>query len=316
MGLMASSKSLRSLESVVLAPEAEVGSDRPPRLGSLHSFFAAIATTPSNRTRCRLPFDKAGWPGHPEAMSSPSSTSAPFAEAGARFRTTHWSAVVAAQSPGPAAKAALESLCRGYWRPVFAHVRRQGHDVETARDLTQEFFARLLEGRWLQPADPQRGRFRSFLLKCLSRFLIDEWRRDSAQKRGGGHEFFSLDEAREEEHWGMEPADTMTPERAYDRRWAEALIARANASLRAAYESDGQAERFQALKVYLLNGHEPASYADVAGRLGLTVPAVKSAIYKLRQRYGETIRAEIAHTVSRPEEVERELAYLLEVLGS
>jgi RNA polymerase sigma factor (sigma-70 family) len=247
-------------------------------------------------------------------MESPSSTSA--AADPARFRTTHWSAVLAAaQSPGPQAAAALESLCSAYWRPVYAHVRRQGHGVEAARDLTQEFFARLLEGQWLRPADPQRGRFRSFLLRCLSRFLIDEWRRGAAQKRGGGREFFSLDQARDEEQWALEPADPSTPELAYDRRWAEALIARANARLRAAYEADDQGNRFETLKVYLLDGQEPAAYADVAAELGLTVPAVKSAIYKLRQRYGEAIRAEITETVARPEDVELELAYLLEALG-
>src|SRR5262249_62238445 len=113
------------------------------------------------------------------------------------FCTTYWRAVLGAgHLQTPQGAAALESLCRADWRPVNAHVRRQGHDVEAARDLTQEFFARLLEGNWLSPADPQRGRFRSFLLRCLSRFLVDEWRRASAQKRGGGRQFFSLDEAR------------------------------------------------------------------------------------------------------------------------
>ncbi len=246
-------------------------------------------------------------------MENPSTTS--FTHAPGGFRTTHWSAVLAAtQAPSPAAAAALETLCHAYWQPVFAHVRRQGHGVDAAHDLTQEFFARLLEGRWLEPADPQRGRFRSFLLRCVSRFLIDEWRRGAAQKRGGGREFFSLDQAREEEHWALEPADAFTPEQAYDRRWAEALIARANARLRAGYVADGWEARFDALKIYLLDGQEPAAYADVAATLGLTVPAVKSAIFKLRQRFGAAIRAEIAETVSRPEEVEEELAHLLAAL--
>jgi|SRR6185503_10965828 len=243
-------------------------------------------------------------------------TPTPFLAEAGLFRTTHWSAVLAAgRSPGPEASAALESLCRAYWRPVFAHVRWRGHDLEASRDLTQEFFARLIEGEWLRPADPQRGRFRSFLLRCLSSFLIDEWRRNTAQKRGGGHEFFSLDEAREEEQWALEPVEDFTPEQAYDRRWAEALIARANARLREAYEAEGQGGRFEALKVFLLGGHEPASYAEVARELELTVSAVKSAIYKLRQRYGDAIQAEIAETVSRPEDVEQELAHLLQALG-
>jgi RNA polymerase sigma-70 factor (ECF subfamily) len=147
----------------------------------------------------------------------------------------------------------------------------------------------------------------------LGRFLIDEWRRGTAQKRGGGHEFFSLEEARQEEQW--EPAEVITPEQAYDRRWAEALIARASARVRSAYDAEGQGRRFQALKVYLLDGHEPASYAEMAAQLGLTVPAVKSAIYKLRQRFGQAIRAEIAETVARPEDVEEELAHLLQAMG-
>jgi len=243
-------------------------------------------------------------------------TPTPFLADAAQFRTTHWSAVLAAgRSPGPEAAAALESLCRAYWRPVYAHVRRRGHDVETSCDLTQEFFTRLIEGQWLRPADPQRGRFRSFLLRCLSGFLIDEWRRSTAQKRGGGRVFFSLDEAREEEQWALEPVEDFTPEQAYDRRWAEALITRANSRLRAAYEADGRGGRFEALKAYLLGGHEPASYAEVAAQLSLTVPAVKSAIYKLRQRYGDAIRTEIAETVSRPEDVEQELTHLLQALG-
>jgi RNA polymerase sigma-70 factor (ECF subfamily) len=233
-----------------------------------------------------------------------------------RFCTTHWSAVLAAGQPqNPQGAAALESLCRAYWRPVYAQVRRHGHDVEAARDLTQEFFARLLEGNWLSPANPQRGRFRSFLLRCLSRFLVDEWRRATAQKRGGGREFFSLDEARAEDNWAMEPVAPDTPPQIYDRHWAEAVLGRANARLRADYEAAGERDRFETLKIYLLDGYEPASYAEAAARLGLTVPAVKSAIYKLRQRFGQAVRAEVAETVARPEDIEQELEHLLQALG-
>ena len=184
----------------------------------------------------------------------------------------------------------------------------------TARDLTQEFFARLLEGHWLRPADPERGRFRSFLLRCLSRFLVDDWRRRNAQKRGGGMSFFSLDQAREENNH-LEPADPDTPERAYDRHWAEAVVARAHDRLRNTYVADGQLARFEALQIYLADGQEPASYAEVAQQLSLTVSAVRSAIYKIRQRYGDAVRVEIAETVSRPDEIETELNHLLEALG-
>jgi RNA polymerase sigma-70 factor (ECF subfamily) len=215
----------------------------------------------------------------------------------------------------PKAIDALESLCRAYWRPVYVYARRHGHDSEAARDLTQEFFARLLEGNWLRPADPQRGRFRSFLLKCLSRFLVDEWRRATAQKRGGRHMLFSIEEAREQDDTSLEPIDSSTPEQAYDRNWAEAMVACANRRLRRTYELEGQSERFEVLKVYLAGDEEPVPYTDSATRLGLTVPAVKSAIYKLRQRYGEAVRAEIAETVSRPEDVEVELSHLLDALG-
>jgi RNA polymerase sigma-70 factor (ECF subfamily) len=232
------------------------------------------------------------------------------------FCTTQWSVVLTAGAANSAqAGAALETLCQAYWRPVYVFARRRGHDVESARDLTQEFFARLLEGDWLRPADPQRGRFRSFLLRCLSRFLVDEWRKTNARKRGGGFTVFSLDESRDENWLEGEPVDAFTPEQAYDRHWAEAVVARANARLRRSYVADGQAERFEALKGYLAAGHEPASYAEVAAQLGLTVAAVKSAIYKLRQRYGDAIRAEISETVSRPEEVETELRHLLDALG-
>ena len=232
------------------------------------------------------------------------------------FCTTHWSMVLAAGQPDtPQAVEALESLCRAYWRPVYVYARRHGHDSEAARDLTQEFFARLLEGNWLRPADPQRGRFRSFLLKCLSRFLVDEWRRATAQKRGGRQQFFSIEEARAQDDASIEPVDSFTPEQAYDRNWAEAMVACANTRLRRAYEADGQGDRFAVLKVYLAGGEKPDAYSESAARLGLTIPAVKSAIHKLRKRYGEAVRAEIAETVSRPEDIEVELNHLLDALG-
>lgn len=144
---------------------------------------------------------------------------------------------------------------------------------------------------------------------------MSEWRRVSAQKRGGGRDFFSLDEAREEDRTDLEPTDGETPDRAFDRRWAETVLARASARLRAEYTVAGYGERFESLKVYLLEGHEPASYADTAAQLGLSVGAVKSAIFTLRQRFGETLRAELADTVARNEEVEEELEHLMNSFG-
>lgn len=233
----------------------------------------------------------------------------------AEFRTTHWSVVLQAGGAGELSGAALEKLCRAYWAPLYAFVRRQGHDAHAAQDLTQEFFARLLADNSLARVHPDKGRFRSFLLASMKHFLANEWHRAQARKRGGGCEIFSLDEAREEEHRGVEPADDATPDRLFERRWAETVLACVNAKLRREYESAGQADRFEALKVYLLGDRDAVSYAESAARLGLTESAVKSAIYKLRQRYGEMFRAEIAHTVGRPDEVEEEIQFLLRALS-
>ena len=209
----------------------------------------------------------------------------------------------------------MERLCRAYWRPVYAHARRSGLEAENACDATQEFFMRLIQGHWLRAADQDLGRFRTFLLTCLNRFLVSEWRKANAQKRGGQCEFFSLEEAREEECSGFEPVAGETPDRAFDRRWAETVLFRASARLRAEYETAGQSARYAALKVYLLEGHEPVSYADTAAQLGLSVGAVKSAIFTLRQRFGQTLRAELAETLSRGGDVEQELEHLLDALG-
>lgn len=235
---------------------------------------------------------------------------------GAEFRTTHWSLVLQAGGGSAQSAAALEKLCRAYWAPLFGFVRRQGHGVHAAQDLTQEFFARLLAGNSLAAVHPAKGRFRSFLLASMKHFLANEWDRARAQKRGGGREIYSLDEACEEDRQGFDPADTASPDKLYERRWAEAVLARVNARLRREYEAAGQAARFDTLKVYLLDGYEPVSYAESAARLGLSESAVKSAIHKLRRRYGEMFRTEIAHTVSRPEEVEEEIHFLLRALSN
>ena len=232
---------------------------------------------------------------------------------GARFLTTRWEVVRAA---GEQSAEALEALCRDCWRPIYAFVRRSGYDTHTAQDLTQEFFARLLAGSGTAGADPERGRFRSWLLGALKHFLTNEWHRSQTQKRGGGLTFFSIEEAREEEHHALEPADHESPDRLYDRRWAEELLARVNARVRTDYEAAGWGARFEALKIYLLGGYEPVSYEDTAATLGLSASAVKSAIYKMRQRFGQALRAEITQTVSSPEEVQDEIRHLLAALSS
>ena len=211
-------------------------------------------------------------------------------------------------------RAALEKLCAAYWPPVYAWVRREGHGHEAAQDLTQEFFAQLLGYESLASAAPEKGRFRSFLLGSLKHFLINDWHRANRQKRGGGKLPFSLDAMESFQREAVEPRDGDSPERLFERRWAETLLARANQRLRREYEAANQGARFEVLKVYLLNGGEPDSYADAAAKLALTPSAVKSAIYKLRQRYGEMVRHEVAQTVGDPAQVEDELRCLLAAL--
>ncbi len=234
---------------------------------------------------------------------------------GSYFCTTQWSLVVEAGGSGPKSAAALEELCAAYWPPLFCYVRGQGHDRPTAQDLTQEFFARLLRGNRLACADPDRGRFRSFLLASLKNFLTNEWHRGQRLKRGGGCVIFSMSEAEAEDQPGFDPQDPSGPDKIFERRWAETLIGRVNARLRREYEAAGWGARFEALKVYLVGEYEPPSYEEMAARLGLTESALKSAIYKLRQRYGQVFRAEIAGTVSNPADVEAEIDSLLQALA-
>lgn len=224
--------------------------------------------------------------------------------------------VLQAGGSGPKSAVALEELCRAYWNPLYAYVRRQGHDLHTAQDLTQEFFSRFLHGNRLASADPDRGRFRSFLLASLKNFLINEWQRGQRQKRGGGCVIFSMSEAEDEDRQGFDPPDQATPEKIFERRWAETLVARVNTRLRREYEAAGWGARFDALKVYLLDEYDPPSYAEMSERLELSEAALKSAIYKLRQRYGQVFRAEIADTLGNSGEVDEEIEHLLNTLSN
>lgn len=237
------------------------------------------------------------------------------APAGARqFVTTHWSVVLRAGGAGSTQSAgALAELCRAYWYPLYAFVRRQGHSPANAQDLTQEFFARLLEGDALKTADPQKGRFRSFLLALLKRMLVSEWRREHRQKRGGGAAVFSLDEQEAEDRYRFEPADAVTPETVFERRWAETVLERVLTRLEA--ESQGHALGFASLQPYLVEDKGTAPFAQTAAKLGVTEPALKAVVYRLRVRYGEIFREEIAHTVEKPEEVEEEIRHLLAILA-
>lgn len=249
------------------------------------------------------------------AMPSPENKRPSGPSAAHDFRTTHWSVVVlAGQGESAEASAALEKLCRAYWPPLYAYVRGRGYDRHQAQDLTQAFFAQLLEKKHLALADRERGRFRNFLLASLNHFLANEWNRERAQKRGGGGEFVSLDAVLEQEDRPMELSHDLTPERLYERRWAEALLAQVLARLRGEFDG-AKVKRFDALKIFLTEEKGAASYAEAAAQLGLTDQAVKSAIHRLRQRYRELLREEIAHTVATPQEVDEEIRHLIEVLA-
>jgi RNA polymerase sigma-70 factor (ECF subfamily) len=233
----------------------------------------------------------------------------------ANFATTHWSLVIAAvKSPSPQSRAALEELCGCYWYPVYAFVRRRGHQAEDARDMTQEFFARLLEKDYLEAADRERGRFRTFLLTAVSHFLSNERERACAQKRGGGLTPLSLDFERGEERYKNEPADPWTAEKIFDRRWALTLLDQAVASLKQEYLAAGKRSLFDELKVFLTGDSGAPPHEELAGRLEMSAGAIKVAVHRLRQKYREALRQRIAQTVAAEEDVESELQDLLSAL--
>jgi RNA polymerase sigma-70 factor (ECF subfamily) len=208
----------------------------------------------------------------------------------------------------------LETLCHRYWYPLYAYVRRRGYGPEDAEDLTQGFFARLLEHRYLALADPARGRFRTFLLCSLNHHLANEHARATRQKRGGGARPVSWHELDAEGRYAVEPLDLETPEMLFERRWALTLIEQALARLRAEYAARGRAELYDSLKPYVWGDHNTATRAQVATALGLSEEAAKKAVQRLRQRFAEALRREIAQTVSTADEVDEERRHLLELL--
>ena len=236
---------------------------------------------------------------------------------GANFTPTHWSVVLAAaaHSDSASGRDALEKLCRNYWVPIYAFVRRQGHSPHDAQDLTQEFFARLLEKNYLADADRAKGRFRSFLLASLKHFLANEWDKANAQKRGGGRVLISIDADAVETSFGAELAHEITADKIFERRWALALLDQVLRRLRQEYTRDGKEKQFEQLKQTLTEASRSVPYAEIAARLGITEGAVKVAVHRLRQRYRELLRAEIADTVASPAEIEDEIRNLFAALA-
>jgi RNA polymerase sigma factor (sigma-70 family) len=229
------------------------------------------------------------------------------------FPTTRWTLVVAAgDSDRKDARSALISLCEGYWYPLYAYLRRRGYATDQAQDLTQEFFIRVLEGRYLDRADPEKGRFRSFLLTSLKFFVADEQDRQRAHKRGGGA-VVPLAFSSGEERYQREPAHDETPERIFERRWALSVLDRVVEKLRDEFARHGRPEHFERLKVFLL-GQSDALYAALAREMNTSEGALKVAIHRLRKRYRELFRQEIADTVADPAEAESELRFLAAVL--
>jgi RNA polymerase sigma-70 factor (ECF subfamily) len=237
-------------------------------------------------------------------------------KAGAVFATTHWSVVLAAAGPdSPQAAAALEKLCRMYWYPLYAYVRRCGYGPDDAQDLTQEFFVRILRSRSLSSANREKGRFRSFLLGALKHFLADAKDEAGAKKRGGGQVIISWDQGLAEERFAREAVDQASPDKLFERRWALTLLEQAARRLKLEYEAPGRARLFEALRGYVTTEGSESSYADSAAKLGLSESAVKSAIYRMRRRYHEFVREEVAQTVADPSELEAEIRHLLSVFS-
>lgn len=235
---------------------------------------------------------------------------------GGAFTTTLWSVVQAAgQGATPAAQPAWEQLCRTYWYPLYAHVRRRGYSREDAEDLTQAFFSRLLTRQTLSLADSSRGRFRCFLLAGLNHFLANEWDKGRAQKRGGARSHLSFDAVTAEQLYDREGSHELNPEELYERAWALQFLDHVRARVRDTYASEGKADRYQALERFLPGEEDPPSYAQAAAELRMPEGTLKAEVHRFKRRYGELLRQEVGHTVVSREEIEDELHYLITVLG-
>jgi RNA polymerase sigma-70 factor (ECF subfamily) len=232
------------------------------------------------------------------------------------FTTTHWSVVLeASHENSAAAKEALECLCRTYWYPLYAFIRRRGSNPHEAEDLTQAFFVHVFERDALKTVSPEKGKFRSFLLTALANFLNDQYQKSRAWKRGGGVLLESWDATDAEERYRHEPVDNITPERLFERRWAFTIVEQVLANLRQEYRTGGKLNVFEALQPFLVGPGDPGFTAAAAAQLEMNEGAVKVALHRLRRRFGCYLRAEIASTVASPDQVEEESRYLLSVLS-
>jgi len=233
------------------------------------------------------------------------------------FPTTHWSVVLAgADTANPESRRALELLCRRYWYPIYAHARFLGHEPDPAQDLTQGFFTYLLEKHALKVADPQRGRFRAFLKGTFAHFMANERRTARAQKRGGGKSDLPLDLDTAESRYRLEPVDATTPEQNFERAWARTLLDRSLERLAGEMEAEGAGTRFRRLEPFLTGRADGASYSEIGGELGMAEGAVKGAVHRMRRRFGQVLRDEVAQTVGDAGQVEDELRHLFAVLDT
>ena len=232
------------------------------------------------------------------------------------FATTQWSVVLAAgQGTSEPSQAALETLCKAYWYPIYVYVRRRGYGADDAQDLTQEFFAQLIAKQHLRLADPNKGRFRSFLLATLHFFWAREWTRAHRQRRGGQYQFVSLDLPSPEERYQFEPADNDTPERSFQRQWALTVLKEAMNALAVECVDNGKEDLFREAKHLLSGDRDGVGYSAIAAHLCMREGAVRVSVHRLRQRYGELLRAEIGKTVDSDAEIDEELRYLMDTLS-
>jgi len=223
--------------------------------------------------------------------------------------------LAAADESSPRSAVALSELCQTYWYPIYAFVRRQGRDHEAAQDLTQEFFARMMEKRYIDDVGPEKGKFRTFLLVCLKRFLANEWDKSKAKKRGGGKTPLSIDFVDAQGRYSLEPAHGLTAQRIFERQWALTVLERSLAAVAAEFAQAGRQALFEALKGYLVGEAGAPGYAEAGAKLGMTEGAVKVAVHRLRERYRSALRREIAATVSDDADVDAEIAELFAALG-